>query len=840
MEDNKISSTSMLETEEQSTFDFRTIYTIVLLHWQWFVVSILLCLSVAYIYLRYTTPIYQATAKLLIKDDESQSRSYSRNMLASATNLGIISNSTGIDNEMEVLKSSTISEEAVKDLKLYVDYRLKGRIKDHLVYKTQPITVDIDAKGLDKLVKPIELEIKYKDNAYNVKGTYFAPVPEEEEAVYEDPLNIERTFTTLPAQIRTEAGTITLRQNKKKMLKDGATMYATIIPPRVLAAKYSRGLGVSQSAKTTTIAVLSLTDESPRRALDYLEDLVVAYNRQANEDKNEIAVRTEDFINGRLEKISAELGNTEGKIENFKKSNKMIELDMSATQTMANANQYDQKLIDINMQIALINSLGTYIDNDKNKYQVIPSNIGLTDQSTTTLINSFNQVALERSTLLRTASEINPNIKPLTSQLDELHASIKQAMNQAKKTLEIQKNSIAQQYNKYQGQIINSPEQQRVMNEIGRQQEVQTSLYTMLLQKREENSISLAATADKGRLIDKPSYAGQVKPKKSMIMLVAFILGLGIPFLVVFLINFFKYQIEGHEDVAKLTGIPIIADVAVASEAAKTKGEIVVHENQNNMMEEIFRSMRTNVQFMLQEGQKVIMTTSSIAGEGKTFNIANLAISFALLGKKVVLVGLDIRKPRLSELFETHDTKHGITPLLTLINPTKDDVKGQIVNSGVNDNLDLLMAGPVPPNPAELVERKQLDTVIDILKQEYDYVMIDTAPVGLVTDTIQIGRIADMTIAVCRADYTPKENIVMLNEMATENKLPNMAIVINGIDMSKKKHGYYYGYGKYAHYSSIGGGYKSKGRYGSYGYKGSYGNYSSSNYSDKNDRSVKL
>lgn len=840
MEDNKISSTSMLETEEQSTFDFRTIYTIVLLHWQWFVVSILLCLSVAYIYLRYTTPIYQATAKLLIKDDESQSRSYSRNMLASATNLGIISNSTGIDNEMEVLKSSTISEEAVKDLKLYVDYRLKGRIKDHLVYKTQPITVDIDAKGLDKLVKPIELEIKYKDNVYNVKGTYFAPVPEEEEAVYEDPLNIERTFTTLPAQIRTESGTITLRQNKKKMLKDGATMYATIIPPRILAAKYSRGLGVSQSAKTTTIAVLSLTDESPRRALDYLEDLVIAYNRQANEDKNEIAVRTEDFINGRLEKISAELGNTEGKIENFKKSNKMIELDMSATQTMANANQYDQKLIDINMQIALINSLGTYIDNDKNKYQVIPSNIGLTDQSTTTLINSFNQVALERSTLLRTASEINPNIKPLTSQLDELHASIKQAMNQAKKTLEIQKNSIAQQYNKYQGQIINSPEQQRVMNEIGRQQEVQTSLYTMLLQKREENSISLAATADKGRLIDKPSYAGQVKPKKSMIMLVAFILGLGIPFLVVFLINFFKYQIEGREDVAKLTGIPIIADVAVASEAAKTKGEIVVHENQNNMMEEIFRSMRTNVQFMLQEGQKVIMTTSSIAGEGKTFNIANLAISFALLGKKVVLVGLDIRKPRLSELFETHDTKHGITPLLTLINPTKDDVKGQIVNSGVNDNLDLLMAGPVPPNPAELVERKQLDTVIDILKQEYDYVMIDTAPVGLVTDTIQIGRIADMTIAVCRADYTPKENIVMLNEMATENKLPNMAIVINGIDMSKKKHGYYYGYGKYAHYSNIGGGYKSKGRHGSYGYKGSYGNYSSSNYSDKNDRSVKL
>lgn len=841
MEDNKNLSTGNLqESDEQSAFDFKTIYTILILHWQWFIVSMLICLGVAYAYLRYTTPIYQATAKLLIKDDDSQNRSYSRNMLASATNLGIISNSAGIDNEMEVLKSSTISEEAVKDLKLYVTYALKGRIKDHLIYKTQPINIDIDAKGLEKLVNPINLEIKYKDNAYYVKGTYFAPIPEEEEVVYDDPLEIDKTFTKLPAIIKTKAGIITLKQNKRKMLKDGATLYATINNPRVLANKYSSGLGVSQSAKTTTIAVLSLTDESPLRALDYLEDLVIAYNRQANEDKNEIAVRTEDFINGRLEKISAELGNTEGSIESFKKSNKMIELDMSATQTMTNANQYDQKLIDINMQIALINNLGTYIDNDKNKYQVIPSNIGLTDPSTTSLIDNFNKIALERNSLLRTASEINPTITPLTSQLDNLHSSIKQAMLQAKRTLEIQKNGIAQQYNKYQGQILNSPEQQRVMNSIGRQQEVQTSLYTMLLQKREENSISLAATADKGRLIDKPSFAGQVKPKKSMIMLISVILGVGIPFLVVFLINFFKYKIEGHEDVAKLTKIPIIADVAVANEAAKTKGEIVVHENQNNMMEEIFRSMRTNIQFMLQEGHKVIMATSSIAGEGKTFNIANLAISFALLGKKVVLVGLDIRKPRLAELFETHDNKHGITPLLTMQTPTLEDIKAQMINSGINDNLDLLMAGPVPPNPAELVERKQLEMVIDLLKQEYDYILLDTAPVGLVTDTIQIGRVADLTIAVCRADYTPKDNIVMLNEMSVEGKLPNMAIVINGIDMSKKKHGYYYGYGKYSKYRSYGGGYKSYGKYGSYGYNGSYGNYSKSNYSDKNDHSIKL
>jgi tyrosine-protein kinase Etk/Wzc len=835
MEDNKnITTNNLQEADEQTSFDFKTIYTIIILHWKWFVLSILFCLGTAYVYLRYTTPIYKASAKLLIKDDENQRRPYARNMLANAANLGIMSNSTGIDNEMEVLKSSTISEEAVKDMKLYVTYYIKGRVKSRLVYKIQPINVDIDAISLEKLEKPIKLKIKYKDDVYKITGSYFAPIPKEEEYVKQEPVEIDKTYTSLPAQIRTKAGTITLKYNNGNLMKDGTTMYVTIYPPRYVAVSYAKGLEVFQSAKTTTIAVLNLTDESPFRAMDYLETLVNAYNRQANEDKNEIAVRTEDFINGRLEKISAELGNTEGSIESFKKSNKMIELEMSATQTMANANQYDQKLIDINMQIALINNLSLYINDDQNKYQVIPSNIGLTDPSTTSLIKSYNDVALERSSLLRTASEANPSIKPLTSQLDELHSSIKRAMEQAKRTLEIQKNSIAQQYNKYQGQILNSPEQQRVMNEIGRLQEVQTALYTMLLQKREENSISLAATADKGRLIDKPAFVGKVKPKKSIIMLIALVLGIGIPFVVLFLINFFKYQIEGHDDVAKLTKIPIIGDVAVASESAKTKGEIVVHENQNNMMEEIFRAIRTNVQFMLREGEKVIMATSSIAGEGKTFNIANLAISFALLGKKVALVGLDIRKPRLAELFETHDNKHGITPLLTIKNPTVEDVKAQMINSGVNDNLDLLMAGPVPPNPAELVERKQLEMVIDILKQEYDYVLLDTAPVGLVTDTIQIGRVADLTIAVCRADYTPKDNIIMLNDMAIAKKLPNMAIIINGIDMSKKKHGYYYGYGKYARYKSYGGGYKSYGAY------GSYGSYSNSNYANKNDHSIKL
>lgn len=288
----------------------------------------------------------------------------------------------------------------------------------------------------------------------------------------------------------------------------------------------------------------------------------------------------------------------------------------------------------------------------------------------------------------------------------------------------------------------------------------------------------------------------------------------------------------------RLTKLPILADVAVASETAKSKAGIVVHENKNNQMEEIFRSMRTNLQFTLKENEKVVLFTSTTSGEGKTFNAVNLAISFALLGKKVVLVGLDIRKPRIAELFELNDHQHGITPLLAKNSPTWQDVESQIVPSGINNNLQLLMAGPIPPNPAELVARPSLKIIIDELRAHFDYVIIDTAPVGLVTDTLTIGRVADATIYMCRADYTPKESFNLINSLAKENKLPNMSIVLNGIDMSKKKYGYYYGYGRYGKYGRYGR-YNSSSSYRSYGAYGAYGNYSNSHYGDKNDTSVK-
>lgn len=837
------------EQEEKSAIDFQLIYTNLILNWKWFVLSLIVCLGLGYLYLRYATPAYQASTKVLIKDDDDSKRrgSLGSSMIQSAANLGFMSNSNGIDNEIEILSAHDLAQLAVHDMKIYVNYYHKSAFKDPLVYKEQEVSVDLDLPHLKKLNAPIKLSIEKEGTKYHVKGTYNLPI--DAFSFEKETSEFEKTFDRLPATISTRVGTLTFTPSKIYKLEDGEVLKAVIVSPEMAAKQYTKNLTVSQTSKTTTIAELVLNDENPQRALDYLNTLLKVYNRQANEDKNEIAYRTEQFINNRLQKINAELGNTEGQLESYKKRNKVIEMKLNATATIANSDAYAQKLQEANTQVELLNELGKYMNEPGNKYQPIPSNVGLTDESSTELINQYNKIALDRNNALHAASETSPTVTPLTAQLDALTTSIKRAMRQAKLGMEIQRNSIAKQAAEYAGQIGNSPEQERVLTQIGRQQEVKSGLYLMLLEKREENSISLAATADKGKIIDAPSFIGKVSPKSSIIMLIALVLGLAIPAGILFLIEFFKYKIEGHEDVIKLTQIPVIADIPVASDAAKKEGkaDIVVHQNVNNLMEEIFRGLRTNIQFILKSDEKVMMFTSSTSGEGKTFVASNIGISLALLGKKVIMVGLDIRKPRLAELFQIDNHHNGITNLIVRDHNSWEDIQNQILSSGVNSKLDLLMAGPVPPNPGELVTRASLDDIINQLKQHYDYIILDTAPVGLVNDSLQLGRLADLCVYVCRADYTPKASFGMINGLNAEKKLPNMCLVLNGVDLSKKKHSFYYGvgkygkYGKYGNYGSYGlyGKYGKYGKYGTYGQYGSYGNYSNSHYGNANDTSIK-
>ena len=847
MSDEKIISLDELEDlleesqdgKSNSWFSLPNLFATLVLNWQWFVLSLIIFMCGALIYLRYAEPVYQVSARMLIKDENKSNNP--AQMLAGVEDLGFLSNSTGIDNEVEVLQSRMLLRDVVKDLKLYTEYRREGRVNHIIAYQTQPINVDLDPQHLDSLdfallekTQYLKMKVSREDKTYLITGSAFSGKDEID--------TFNKTAKTLPAVFSTALGTITITANPgREWSEKDKGYFVTIRPPMAVATDYLDRMTVEPTSKLTSIAQLTLKDKNIRRGIDVLRQLTVCYNRQANADKNEVALRTEEFINDRMNKITKELGTTEGEIEKFKQKNAMTTLGVDAAQSVQMSNEFSARLSEANSQVQLLDYMRDFVNNPANKYQIIPSNVGVTDGASTNLINSYNQAVQDRNRLLKAASEQAPQVQTLTATIDELQQSIQTALMQARRSADINRQGIQSQFSKFQGRVSAAPLQERVLNQVSRQQDVKSTLYMLLLQKREENSIALAATADNGKLIDEPLYEGQVSPKKLLVLAGALMLGFVLPLLCIFLISLFRYKIEGHEDVAQLTDLPIIADVAVASDNVKQKAGIVVQANKNNQIDEIFRSMRTNIQFMLQGDQKVILFTSSTSGEGKTFNAANLAVSFALLGKKVILCGLDIRKPALGRLFGISDRFEGITSLLTLEKVTKEALRAQIQASGVNDKLDLLLAGPVPPNPTELLARENFGQVVQMLREDYDFIVFDTAPVGLVTDTLQIGQHADITVFVCRADYTPKSSFGLLNTLAKEGKVPNPCVVLNGIDMSRRKYGYYYGYGRYGKYGRYGYGRYGYGKYGygNYGNYGSYGQYAESHYGNKDDDSIK-
>lgn len=799
MEENKnLELENVQNQEEQSALDFQTIYSTLILNWKWFLLSIVLCCALAVAYVKLAPKVFQSSTKILIKDDESKKSGGAAGAAAAAMSnlsLGFMSSSNGIDNESEILNTRYLVQQTIKNLKLYAEYRHGGMLVDTLIYSKQEVNVDMDTTSLKQLNAPMKLTITREGGIYHVKGKYFKPIDAEtfEKAPYE----INKTLAKLPAQIRTKAGTLTLTQNPVYELKEGTELKVEMISPFKASKEYFKRLTMNQTKKTANTVELTFNDESRERGVDFLNGLIDAYNYQANIDKNEIQKRTEDFINSRLAKISTELTGNDTNLEKYKQKNRMVDIGLNAKQAVLSSDQFDQELNKANMQVELLNEIGKYMDQPANKYQPIPTNVGLEDESATALIGQYNSLALTRKQLLHSASEDSPVVTPITAQLEDLMTAIKRAMFQARINMKIQRNSIADMASKYEKTIGVTPEQEKALTQIGRQQSVTSGLYLLLLQKREETSMSLASTADKAKIIEPAAFVDKVSPKGIIALLIAFILGVAIPAGIIYLRELLRSKILGHNDVEKLTQLPIIGDIPTAS-ANGSKGNIVIQENKSNLMSEIFRGLRTNLQLAGDDKEKVFIVTSTTTGEGKTFIASNLAMSLALLEKKTIMVELDIRKPRTAELFGISDRQHGITNILANEECNWEEVKAQIVASGMNHNLDLLTAGSTPANPCELMARKSLKQTIALLKEHYDYVIIDTAPVGLVADTLQLSKLADRTLFVCRADFSTKSSFTYINKLDEQKKLPNISIVINDIDLSKKKFAYSYGFGKYS------------------------------------------
>ena len=763
-----------------------------LIHWPWFVVSIIICIACAWGYLRLTTPIYNISATVLIKDEKKGGGASMSSDLEKMGLEGFISSSSNVDNEIEVLRSKSLAREVVNNLGLFVTYMDEDEFPSKELYHTSPVLVSLTHQEADKL--PGRMEINMILQPTGVLGVQIT-VGEKE---------YRKQFDKLPAVFPTDEGTVAFFANNDTLsavcpenITKERHITAFINRPFSVLKEYVNSLSIAPTSKTTSVVVISLENTNTRRGRDYINKLLEMYNINANNDKNEVAQKTAEFIDERIGIISKELGSTEQDLENFKRSAGITDLNSEAQIALTGNAEYEKKRVENQTQINLVMDLQRYMKG--NEYEVLPSNIGLQDAASAGAIDRYNQMLVERKRLLRTSTENNPTIINLDTSIRAMRTNVQATLDATLKVFQITKDDLAREASRYSRRINDAPTQERQFVSIARQQEIKSGLYLMLLQKREENAITLAATANNAKIIDEAlADDNPISPKKTIVYLAALVLGVGLPVGVIYLIGLTKFKIEGRADVEKLTSLPVVGDIPLADE--KT-GSIAVFENQNNLMSETFRNVRTNLQFMLENGKNVILVTSTISGEGKSFISANLAISLSLLGKKVVIVGLDIRKPGLNKVFNIPKKEHGITQYLT---NTTANLMDFVQPSDINKNLFILPGGTVPPNPTELLARGGLEKAIETLKANFDYVILDTAPVGMVTDTLLIGRVADLSVYVCRADYTHKAEFTLINELAENNKLPNLCIAVNGLDLNSRKYGYYYGYGKYGKYYGYG------------------------------------
>lgn len=782
----------LLEEEETSGFDYKAFFVKLLMYWPWIVGCVVAALIGAFFYLKTLTPLYTVNSSVLIKNESKEGTNGT-----DLAELGFVTTSTqNFDNELEILRSRTLLKKVVTALDLYVSYSVPGRFRDTELYKQSPVKVWVTPEEADRMGYA-QVQMHFRDQQLC------------EVLVEHEGQEWKKAVESLPAVFSTPVGVFTFSavdSTQQTLHPIPEVIQATVVSPNKAAAFCRKQLSVIPSSKSTTIAQLTVTSSQESRGVDFLNKLVELYNEEGNNDKNEVAAKTAEFIDERIRIINKELGTTESQLANFKQRAGVVDITADATQAAGEQASYERAYAENEVQLSLVNHLKNHILNESSQYEVIPANIGLNNSDLNTVVQNYNQMLIERQRLLRTSHEGNPAVQSLNASIEVMRNSVMGAIQTAEKGLLINRQALQAQTRKYAGKVSDAPVQEKEYLSMSRQQEIQANLYLMLLQKREENNITLASTANNARVIDEPLAGGQIFPTPSQTYMIAFVLGLALPVGLILLWGLLQFKIQTRGDVEKITTLSIVGDIPLSAET--TESAIVVRENRNELMEEVFRSVRTNIQYMLQKDQKVILFTSTTSGEGKSFNAANLACSFAFMGKKTIIVGLDIRKPGLNKVFHLSHKEAGISQYLA--NPEHTDLLSLCQVSTASPNLYILPGGAIPPNPTELVARQALDDAIQLLKQHFDYVILDTAPIGMVTDTQLIARVADLSVYVCRSNYTAKSEFKLINELQQEGKLPHLCVLINGIDMNKRETGSYYGYGKY-------------GKYGHYGYGKKYG-----------------
>lgn len=741
-------------------------------NWKWFVLSVFISIIIAFLYLRYTVPLYNAKAAILVRDER---KGNVQSELTAFSELGIIKNmKNNVDNEIEIIKSRNIVEKAIKKLNFNIKYSAEGRVKNVELYKDSPIEISFfDTNDL----------FYKKSNFYTVKSQ-----TESTFQLFKGSNNSVGVFKygqiiNLPDG----KAVVSKKPLATKIVDKSFLINVTIMPLDNVVQGYLSKLSVAPISKNSSVVELSISDPVEEKAEDFLNKVVEVYNQDAIDDKNIVSKNTQDFIDERLKYLTQDLGDVEKEGEVYKTNNRITEITEDANLYAENSASFEKNLIETETQIRVINSMITYLNNSAVD-DIIPSNIIPSDSNASMMIIQFNELITKRNRVLTSATVKNEIIISLNSQISDTRRNIKESLYRLLESLKIKRNDLKNQEQSLNSKISQIPRQSRELNNIMRQQQIKQTLYLYLMQKREEIGISLAVAAPNAKIVDYAKGSkSPVSPNKMFIILAALAAGFIIPFLVIFIKDLLDTKIKNRQDIESKTNIPFLGDIPKSF----TQDEIINASSRSSSAEAI-RIVRTNLEFMLNNVPdgvaKTIFVTSTLPKEGKTFVAINLASTIALAGKKVLLVGLDVRNPKIDQYVNI--PSKGLTNYLSKQNENIDDY---IVKLDNFDNYYVLPSGVIPPNPADLLMSPKLKTLFDKFRQEYDYVIVDTAPVSLVTDTLLVAKFADAFIYVMRANYLDKRLLRVADSFYTEKKLPNMAVLLNDT-VWRRTYGYGYGY----------------------------------------------
>ncbi|MFD2584170.1 GumC family protein [Pedobacter vanadiisoli] len=754
--------------EEDDSIDLLNILGKLADKWPWVIISIVLCFLVSFFYAKYTPPSYQITARVLVNDDEKGGGLGKQ--AGSLMDLGgLLGAKNSVDNEAEILRTRFLMEQVVRQMQLNIVYSVKNNFNSRELYNA-PFTVNI-IKGVDTIqanklnIKRLGTEsllLSYKDIQKEIKWDQIFNV---------DGIGLLRISTNPIA----------------KMTDDNYVIEINSVDERV--AQLLKGLTVGVSNKLVTIIDLGLSYPIPRKGEDILNELIKKYTTANLEDKNAIADSTYKFIKERLTKIAVELGDVENEVESFKQQNKLSDMSEQGKLLVQNSGQFSSELAKAETQVTILTDLENYLKDESKNKRVFPTSLLPQDMVFSGLMNQYNALLIERDKQLLSVTESSPFIQNLDDQISQMRKGILANIQSTKNIFLVTSKKLKSQLGKAEGQISGVPQIEKNYLKLARNQKIKQELYIFLMQKAEETAISKTSNISVAKTIDPPkSGVTPVSPKKNVIYLFGILIGFVIPVAVIFGKDLMNTSISTKDDITSLTQVPVIGEISHNS----SQDNLVVANQGRSAISEQFRALRTNLTFYLKKAdEKIILLTSSMSGEGKSFTAINLGNILALAGKKVLLMELDLRKPGLSAKLSVNNdigfSNYTISPdihIMDIIKPLN-----------INKNLFIISSGPLPPNPAETILSEHTPILINELKKQFDYIIMDAPPIGIITDAQLLSVYADVTIYLVRQKVTQKSQLKIVNDLYLNGKIKNIGIVVN--DILSKYYGYGYGYGTY-------------------------------------------